>query len=174
MVKEAMTNEQHNHYISWAFIAHGAFQMLMALLMLAILLMFFFLPDNPDPGGGPPLVFMSIIFGFVFIFQVAFALPSFIAAYGLRNKKNWARMASIVASVLAAMNVPIGTAACVYALWFFLGDNWKEIYPETAFRKDEKGKTPQFPEDRETRWTGYHTNEKGEVTFKPVDPPDWR
>ncbi len=169
-----MTNEQHNSYLSWAFIAHGTFQMLMGLLMLAFMSMFLFIPDDPGPGGAPPAVFFGIMFGFIFIFQLAFALPSFIAAYGLRKKKHWARMASIVASVLAAMNVPIGTAACVYALWFFLGDNWKEVYPEAASNKDGEVKTLQLAHDRDTRWTGYQTNEKGEVIFNPVDPPDWR
>ena len=169
-----MTNEQHNSYLSWAFIAHGTFQMLMGLLMLAFMSMFFFIPPDPDPGKAPPPFFLGFMMVFLFLFQFAFAVPAFIAAYGLRKKKHWARIASIVASVIAAMNVPIGTAACVYALWFFLGDNWKEVYPEVAFSKDEKAATLQLTHERETRWSGYRSNEKGEVTFNPVDPPDWR
>jgi hypothetical protein len=117
---------------------------------------------------------MAFFFIFAFVFQVAFAVPSFIAAYGLRKKRKWARLASIVAGVVAAMNVPFGTAACVYGLWFFLGDNWKEVYPDVALGKDEKARTLQLAHERETRWTGYQTNEKGEVTFNTIDPPDWR
>ena len=169
-----MTNEQHNNYLSWAFIGHGVFQTMMGLLMLAFMSIFFFIPDQPGPGEPPPMAFVVVMFLFVFAFQMLFALPSFMAAYGLRKKKKWARMASIVAGVVAAMNVPIGTAACVYAMWFFFGENWKEVYPEVAFEKVEKAKALQLQHERETRWTGYQTNEKGEVTYHTVEPPDWR
>ena len=168
-----MTNEQHNRYISWAFLGHGAFQVFMGLLMMAFMSIFFFIPDD-GRGGAPPTAFLAAMGAFIFVFQGAMAAPAFIAAYGLRKKRSWARTASIVAAVLAAMNVPIGTAACVYALWFFLGDNWKEIYPEVAFAKDERTRTFHLTHDRETRWTGYHQNEKGEISFHPVNPPDWR
>jgi hypothetical protein len=78
-------------------------------------------------------------------------------------------MASIIAGVIAAMSVPIGTAACVYSLWFFLGDNWKSIYPEKAV--DD----PHLLErERQIRWAGYQKDEKGEITYHQVDPPDWR
>ncbi|MEQ1603967.1 MAG: hypothetical protein ABL999_03790 [Pyrinomonadaceae bacterium] len=166
-----MTNEQHNAYLSWVFIGHGAFQVLMGLLMIGFFAMFFFIPDQPGPGGPPP-AFFAIMFLFVFVFLVAFALPSFIAAYGLRKKKSWARLASIIAAVVSAMNVPIGTAACVYALWFFLDENWKNVYPEVAFANEEKARIPQI--EREARWTGHQTDEKGKCTFHTVEPPDWR
>jgi len=70
------------------------------------------------------------------------------------------------------MNVPIGTAACVYAFWFFMGENWKSVYqPEFAFKPSEP-KT--IARGDESRWTGYYTDEKGEVRYQPVEPPDWR
>ena len=115
------------------------------------------------------------MFGFISLLYIVLGLPSLIAAYGLRKKKKWARIAAIVAGVVSAMNVPIGTAACLYAMWFFLGgDNWKEVYPEVAFAKDEKAETLRLAHERETRWTGYQTDEKGELHFNTVDPPDWR
>jgi hypothetical protein len=168
-----MTNDQHNSYISWAFIGHAAFQIFMGLMMMVFMSMFMFIPVEPGRGD-PPQGFMAVMFLFIFVFQVAFAIPSVIAAYGLRKKRKWARIASIVAGVVSAMNVPIGTAACVYALWFFLSDNWKEVYPEVAFGRDEKAAALQLAHERETRWTGHHTDEKGEVTFNTVAPPDWR
>ena len=167
-----MTNEQHNQYLSWAFIGHAGFQGLLALMMM-VMMVIFSQPFGPGRGG-PPTGMFIFMFGFISLIYIGFAVPSVIAAYGLRKKKRWARVASIVAGVVAAMNVPIGTAACVYAMWFFLGDNWKEVYPEVAFGKDEKAKALQLAHDRETRWTGYQTDEKGEITFNTVDPPDWR
>lgn len=168
-----MTNEQHNRYLSWAFVAHGAFQMLMGLFVIAMFSIFIFAPTQPG-APQPPKGFFVFFGVFMFLIYGFFALPGFIAAYGLRKKKKWARMASIVAGIISAMNVPIGTATCVYSLWFFLGENWKEVYPEVAFANQDKSKALQLQHERETRWTGYKTDEKGEVTFNPVDPPDWR
>lgn len=66
----------------------------------------------------------------MFLFQAMFAVPAFVAAFALFKKRPWARTASIVAAALAAMNVPVGTLACVYAFWFFLGENWKNVYQQ--------------------------------------------
>jgi hypothetical protein len=166
-----MTNEEHNRNIAWVFIGHGAFQLMVAAM---IMLMFGFIVSLPDqPGQGPPPAeFMMIMFGFMFVFQMLFVIPSFVAAFALLKKKSWARMAAIVAGVVSAMHVPIGTAACVYAMWFFFGDNWKEVYPDHGREVDTQ--RPQLEAAREARWTGLHTNDQGEVVFRPVDPPDWR
>jgi hypothetical protein len=106
-------------------------------------------------------------------------VPSFTAAYALLKRKSWARVAAIVAGVVSAMNVPLGTAACAYSLWFFLGDNWKEIYHPALHFEDIEDSAPisdprQLTAARDARWSGYHTNEKGEIIFHPVEPPDWR
>ena len=170
-----MTNEEHNRYLSWAFIAHAAFQGFLALMMLGMMAVFFAVPFEPGRGAPPPpKALFAVVFGFISIIYIAFALPSVFAAYGLRKKRPWARMASIIAGVVGAMNVPIGTAACVYSLWFFLGENWKEVYPEAASEQDQKKGVAQLPHDRETRWAGYQTDDQGEVTFNRVEPPDWR
>jgi hypothetical protein len=173
-VKFTMTNEEHNRYLSWAFIGHAIFQGFIAVMMIGMMALFFSMPFDPGRGTPPPKELVGVMLAFMFVFYMAFALPSVIAAYGLRKKRKWARIASIVAGVVAAMNVPVGTAACVYSLWFFLGENWKEVYPEAAFEKDERAKALQLTHERETRWTGWQTDEKGEVTFDKVDPPNWR
>ena len=169
-----MTNEEHNKYLAWAFIGHGAFQLLVTVLMFLVFALAF------TPGATPPPVeFLLIIFGFMFMFQMLFVVPSFTAAYALMKRKSWARVAAIVAGVVSAMNVPLGTAACAYSLWFFLGENWKEIYhPASPFANSDSLAVNSDPHQlaaaREARWSGYHTDEKGEITFHTVEPPDWR
>ncbi len=160
-----MTNEDHNKYLAWAFIGHGIFQLFITVLMLAMIIIAF---SRPDPSGPPP-EFLLMILGFVFTFQTLFVAPSFVAAFALLKRKSWARVASIVAGVASAMNVPFGTLACVYSLWYFLGENWKDVYQQSP------GPAPRhLVQDQEARWTGYHTNEQGEIIFHPVDPPNWR
>lgn len=144
--------------------------MLMLALMAAMFSVFFFI--EPPPGQPPPpRAFFAGMIIFFSIFYLLFTLPSVIAAYALLKKKSWARIASIVAAVISAMNVPIGTAACVYALWFFLGDNWKAIYSEDS---DQNKNTRLLNREQETRWSGMRTDEKGDVTFHRVEPPNWR
>jgi hypothetical protein len=167
-----VTSEEHNKYIAWTFTAHAAFQTLM---LLVILLFFGFLLSSMPPGrnpGAPPSAFIWTVMLFMTVFQSFLIIPSGIAAWGLFERKPWARMASIVAGVIAGMNLPLGTAAAVYSLWFFLGDRWKDIYggsPVTA--ESDQG---QLMSDMRDRWTGMRTDEKGEVTFHHVEPPDWR
>lgn len=153
------------------FLAHGGFQLLMMVFMVAI----FSTILMGDPGLGrpePPREMATFMMWFMGIFQLIMAAPSLIAGYALLNRKSWARTASIIAGVVSAMNVPIGTAAGVYSLWFFLSDHWKSVYPE----KTEDGDYPprQLTDPVDPRWTGYYTDEKGEVVYQPVEPPDWR
>src|SRR5262249_22964985 len=128
---------------------------------------------DPQPGEPPP---PKALFGFMMaffsVFYLVFSLPSIVAAYALRKKKSWARLASIIASVVAAMNVPFGTAACVYSLWFFLGENWKEVYPEQAGTQVVPHQLPEFDH---RKWEGgFTTDEQGRAVFTKAEPPDWR
>jgi len=160
-----MTDDQHNKYVGWLFLGYAAFQLLMTLVMVAMFSMFLFVPMQPGQPDLPAAFFFMFI-GFMLVFQILFTAPSVIAAYGVLKRKTWARTASIIASVLAAMSVPVGTAACVYALWFFLGDNWKSIYEPTT----EVGQLPPPP----SRWEPYQQNERGVYVYNNVEPPDWR
>ena len=165
-----MTNEEHNKYIAWAFIAHGGIQILMMLLM-AVMFIFMFSVGSRPGESGPPMEFFGMFFGIMFFVQMVFTTPAFIAAYGLLKRKSWARIASIVAGVLSSMSVPIGTAACVYALWFFFGDQWKTVYPQEAGISPDQ---QQLPYGEESRWGGHVMDADGEVVYRHQDPPDWR
>lgn len=48
------------------------------------------------------------------------ALLGFLAGYGLLNREPWARMLTIVMSILALFNIPFGTALGIYGLWVLL------------------------------------------------------
>jgi hypothetical protein len=162
-----MTNEQHNKFIGIAFLAHGGFQMLIALLMALMFGSFFMLiPDQPGVGAPPRLFFLSIM-GFVLIIQSIFATPSFVTGYAMLKHKSWARLSGIIASVFSAMNVPIGTAVCIYALWFFFGENWKEVYQPAM-----SGARAELPHDS-TAWANQPWEARREQRMPPT-PPDWR
>jgi len=161
-----MTNEEHNRYVAYAFFAHAGFQ-LFTLLMMGLFFALFFgsMPGDPEP---PPFAFFGIMFAFMLVFQLVFTVPAAIAAWAMLKRKPWARTASIVGAVTSAMSVPIGTAACVYALWYWTSDNWKDVYPDGGStrgnspreldRGDEGSASDEF--DRSKEWTR--------------EPPDWR
>lgn len=164
-----MTDEQHNKYIAFTFIANGGFQLLMLLFMAVMF--YFILAIGPPGQPGPPMALFGVFFAVMFVIQMVFAAPSFVAAYALLRRKPWARIASIIAAILAAMHVPIGTAAAVYALWFFFGDQWKSVYPQEP--ADNSSDQRQIPYG-ESRWDGHVMNKEGEVVYRHQDPPDWR
>lgn len=166
-----MTDEQHNKYIAYTFLGHAGFQLLMLAFMAA---MFWMMSRSPFAPGAPPPPRELFIFmiGFMTVFQLLFTTPSLIAAYALLKKKSWARIAAIVAGVVSAMNVPIGTAACVYSLWFFLGDNWKSVYPEKAEQLGQN--RPQLAYGVESQQAAYEAEQRAKSNFDPYEPPDWR
>jgi hypothetical protein len=158
-----VTNEEHNRYIAYAFFANAGFYVLIMLFMIGMFA-FVFPP-------GPPQGFFVVMMIFMSVFYGLFMLPSIIAGYGLLKKKSWARVASIVAAVIAGMNMPIGTAACVYALWFFFSENWKEIYPEAPGAVSAQPR--QIAYGVESQRAAY-AEEEHQPKFDPYHPPDWR
>src|SRR5687768_10056521 len=161
-----MTAEEHNKYISWAFLANGILQGAMLLLVFCFLIAMFV--AAPPDDGFPALLFAGF-FSVILLINLALISPNFIAYYGLKNRRSWARIASIAAAVLGSMNIPIGTAACVYSLWFFFGEDWKALYPEAPGATDIKQIAVTRP-----NWEGQYVHEKGEVVYRPATPPDWR
>jgi hypothetical protein len=168
-----MTNEQHNKYLGVAFLVHGGFQLLMMLLMATMFGGFMMLIPNQPGRPEPPRAFFLIIIGFVVMVQSIFAAPSFVAAYALLKRKSWARLSAIIAAILSAMNVPIGTAVCVYALWFFFGENWKEVYQPALVNAG--GARSQLPGQADAAaWTVSQSREPSKDYAPPPPPPDWR
>ena len=161
-----MTPEEHNKYISWTFLANGLFQGAMLLLVFGFLIAIF---ASAPPDEDVPALLLAVFFSVILLINLAFISPNFIAYYGLKEHKPWARVASIVAAVLGAMNVPIGTAACAYSLWFFFGDEWKRVYPGAPGAEDR----PMIAGTAPATWEGRYVREDGEVVYRPVTPPDW-
>jgi cation transport ATPase len=164
-----MTNEQHNKYVAYSFFGFAAFQ-LFWLVVMSLFFVFFFtsIPSQPGQPGPPPFALFGVMFAFMFVIQFMFTAPSIIAGWAMLRHKPWARIASIIAAVLSAMSVPIGTAACVYSLWFWLGDNWKEVYPEGEQGHGRSSPGLSAGDDFSTT----HDFVRSEEWIR--EPPDWR
>lgn len=165
-----MTSEEHNKYISWAFLANGLFQLLM--LGFVLVFMYFWLSFGPGDDRGFPPELLALILGFAGIINLIILAPNFVAAYAISTKKPWARIAGIVGAALAAMNVPIGTLAAVYSLWYFCGEQWKEVYPETAGKSGQRQFGGMISPGSERE--GSFDENEGAFVHRTPPPPDWR
>ncbi|HEV2859440.1 MAG TPA: hypothetical protein VGX48_00380 [Pyrinomonadaceae bacterium] len=163
-----MTNQEHNKYVGLALLAYGGLQLLMTLVM-TLFLFFFFSAMPGGPGDAPPPAFFVIVIGFMFAFQLFFTAPSLIAAYAVLKRKSWARVAAIVAGIMASISFPLGTAVAVYALWFMMGEGWKEIYDPASARP--RG---SLPYGREYAPWQEQTRRPEREHAPPPTPPDWR
>jgi len=167
-----MTSEQHNKYVAYTFLGYAGIQMLIALAMMVFFFVMVF-GLEPNPGdASPPAALFGFMGVFFFIFYAIFTAPAVVAAWALLKKKPWARVAGIVGAVVSAMSVPFGTAACVYALWFFLGEHWKEVY-ETPSPTSRASLSGSINLD-DTKWSGIRTGPDGDIVAEPVQKPDWR
>jgi hypothetical protein len=168
-----MTNQQHNKYLGMAFLAHGGFQLFWMLMMTAMFFFFFrAIADQPGKGAPSPEFFLIFI-SFMLVFQLIFTVPSLVAAYALLKRKSWARMAGIVGGIVAAMSFPLGTAVCVYAMWFLMGEGWKELYLQTdGLSAGARGQLP-YARDFDQPWAN-QTRAEGKERVSPPQPSDWR
>jgi predicted membrane-bound dolichyl-phosphate-mannose-protein mannosyltransferase len=62
-------------------------------------------------------IVLSIIAQVLIGFIVFLSLPGIIAGIGLFKRKEWARILTLIISVLDLINFPIGTAVGVYSIW---------------------------------------------------------
>lgn len=71
-----------------------------------------------DISGDPDAeMVLTIIANVMVIFVIILSLPGIIAGIGLFKRKEWARILTLIISVLDLFNIPFGTAVGVYSIW---------------------------------------------------------
>ncbi len=179
-----MTSQDHNKVLGVLHLVYGgaqAFAMLMMAVYFAVLWpMMSRFPMPPPSYGGDP--FPKELFGTIFavmavmmvVLTVIFAVPQLIAGYGLLKRKKWARKAGIVASALAALGFPLGTALSIYSFWFLFGQG-DELYKNggkasVAYLHELPRPAPDWAVNKTNNTTGEREREYA----PPTQPPDWR
>jgi hypothetical protein len=82
--------------------------------------------EDPEAIMAVPII--GIIGTLIIGLLLVISLPSLIAGIGLLNYRPWARILTIVLSVLDLLNVPFGTAAGVYGLWVLLSHETEPLF----------------------------------------------
>lgn len=97
----------------------GALGVLAALVVFALFGGIARLVQITDRSSDAPLAvsILGFIAIFLFILILILSVPSLVAGYGLLQFREWARILTIILSVLHLVNVPFGTILGVYGLW---------------------------------------------------------
>jgi hypothetical protein len=72
--------------------------------------------------GSDEAIAGTTCFGIIAVLIALLSLPSIIAGIGLQRRRKWARILTIVLSVINLFNFPFGTALGGYSLWVLLND----------------------------------------------------
>ncbi len=97
----------------------------------------------PQKAGDPPpeliMTILVVAFAIAFVFVILFSVPKIIAGYGLRTEKPWAWIWAVIASIMACMSFPFGTAIGVFGLIFLFSDEGKRYFNDPAYRAELAG-----------------------------------
>lgn len=89
------------------------------------------LASNRDPDALVAVPVLGILGAAIAILVLLLSLPGLIAGAGLLKFRPWARILTIVLSVLNLLNVPIGTALGVYGFWVLLRPDTEALFQRT-------------------------------------------
>ena len=129
-----MTAREHNKLLSIFFFIQGGLQLVIGIIMTLLyggvggaLLAGGHKQEDRMVGG----VFV-VVAVFIGIMIAAFAAFNLFTGLKLLKERPIGRTLGIVASCLALLNFPLGTALGIYGLWFLFGDLGKNFYSSTA------------------------------------------
>ena len=99
------------------------FSILGILLGSVFFIVLYFVGDFVDDHEAETV--LTIIANVIMVLIIVLSIPGIIAGIGLFKRKEWARILTLILSVLDLFNVPIGTAIGAYSIWAL-------VQPETA------------------------------------------
>jgi hypothetical protein len=108
------------------------FNLLIAFLIFTVLKVVGGFVDNPS--GSTVLSLIADILAIIFI---VISFPGILAGFGLYKRKEWARILTIILSVIELFSFPFGTAIGIFSIWAM-------IQPETVAAFNETGSPQQF------------------------------
>jgi hypothetical protein len=77
----------------------------------------------------------AIIITFIVAVSIAgiftfFSIPEIIAGWAILKWKSWGRIFGIVIAIFDLINIPIGTAFGVYALWVLMNEETEKLFAQ--------------------------------------------
>jgi hypothetical protein len=119
--------QKHVTLVGALHIGYSALQLVMALIV------FTFLVGGGIIGGvvsKEEIVFAATmtVAAMIGLWILMVSLPGIIGGVGLLRYKPWGRYMVLVLSVLALLNIPLGTAIGVYSIWVLVQDETAQLF----------------------------------------------
>jgi hypothetical protein len=86
--------------------------------------------DN-DPDAAEVVPILGAVGGLVLVVLLALSVPGIVAGVGLLSFQPWARILTIVLSILDLVNIPFGTALGVYGLWVLFTTEGARLFEQS-------------------------------------------
>lgn len=104
--------EKHINVVAALQIGLSIFTLLLVILASTV---FHLIGDFIEEPNGKAVI--TIIGDVIAGFLIFVSIPGLIAGFGLYRRKEWARILTIIISVIALFNFPFGTAIGIYSIW---------------------------------------------------------
>lgn len=88
------------------------------------------LTHSPDPNV--PIGLIASVVSFVAWLLLIWGIAGLAGGIGLLSREPWARTVTLVVSFISLINVPLGTALGIYAIWVLLSNGADEDYRRLA------------------------------------------
>jgi hypothetical protein len=118
--------EKHIQIVAALRIGFSILGLLIGGLLFAL---FFFLGDFVDDADAE--IVFAIIAKVILVVIIILSIPGIIAGIGLLKRKEWARILTLILSVLDLINFPIGTAVGAYSIWTLVQPEVVEQFKNT-------------------------------------------
>lgn len=128
-----MTGNEHSRTLGILFLVNCGLQALGIIAGVAVMFFVFGIAATQARAEEAAILgFVGVIIVVALMVSLVSVVPSAIAGYRLTKMKGEARTWSIVASIIALVNFPLGTLLGVYGLWFIFGDEGRAHLGGTA------------------------------------------
>ncbi|MFA5328781.1 MAG: hypothetical protein WC384_13395 [Prolixibacteraceae bacterium] len=124
--------EKHINIVAALQIGLSIFNLLIALLIFTVLKLVIGFVD--DSSGEMVLSIVANVIAIVFIIL---SVPGILAGLGLYKRQEWARILTLVLSIIQVFSFPFGTAIGIYSIWAL-------IQPETVAAFEKPGGTESY------------------------------
>ena len=108
---------------------------LMGLLMVALMFggaaSIINMAATDDPDALVAVSIVGLVGGMLMMLIFTLAVPSIVAGIGLLKRRPWARVLTIVLSVLDLVIIPFGTLLGIYGLWVLLAKDTARLFGAT-------------------------------------------
>jgi hypothetical protein len=118
----------HVKVLAVLYIVFGVLGTFLAFGLMALLSFIGIAGAASDPDAWAAIPILGITGAALGVFLLALSLPGVIAGFGLLKFRPWARIFTIVLSVLNLVNVPLGTILGIYGLWVMFSEEGARLF----------------------------------------------